>query len=498
MPDVALTNVPALDFASAVPADLFSDAPAAPDTVDTAPASADTPEAAFESVAEVETAPEDETAIATEETTETPEPEAEQTEEPPAEPEAPPAEAPDALPDGVRKGKDSNGKDGLFVTPQRWETIYADHKAMREMSQAIGEPLTAEALQARNTAYLRSEELYSDLFSGDKELQRGVIDHFFEEAQAKRDAGEVGEDPMVPFTSTLYATLKDRNAATQGGDPAWSELRMNAAKDLVNELFHEAAASGDENAFLSMQHVVRMLTKAGTEVSDVAQLRQMAERSGLPFYTKAEMQGLSKGESPEALLRKQVEQLQSQLNGRGATSQAAQFETWQATTQQESKSAILNKGVKEALAEDSQKGAWKGNQKAFQQLVEEPLHREVTKALQSDPTLSSRIARLESEAKRSVSAQARDAKRQQIVTAISIRARQIADANKKSILADAAQTLSGQSTARNQRLSAAQSQRGPSGPGSPPPRSIAPKQTIEAGGFFDAKEQRARLAQLLS
>jgi hypothetical protein len=498
MADVAipLTGNPAADFAAAVPADIFDDAPSGGDTIDISAEEA--VDAASDAGDQVETI--DSPDVLPEEQSE-PAPEPEQpTEEAAPDAETPPVEpapAPaDELPDGVRRGKDSSGKEGLFVTPQRWETIYGDHKAVREMSEAIGEPLTLDALQAREAAFVNGASLYSDLFSGDPTLQRDVIDHFFSESQRRRDSGEAASDPMVPFTSTLYGALKERNGTAQGGDPAYAELRMSAARDLVDELFHETAKAGDKDAFRSMQHVVRVLTKSGA--AEAKAVREIAERSRIPFYMESEMNGLSRGDAPETLLRKQVEQLQAQLNGRSANTQAAQFEERRIANQQEVRTAVLTKGIKEALTEDSQKGAWKNDQKGFARLVEEPLHRAVLDKLKSDPVLSDKVTRLEAEARRSASAQARDAKLQQIVAAFAIRSRQIAEGLKRGILSDAAQTLAGQSASRNQRLAAAQTQRGPKGTSGSVPRSITPKEVVNPGGFFNAKTEMERVSRLIS
>lgn len=503
MADVAapITASSAADFAATIPADFFdapdaggegagSEAAEAIDTGDAGESSelgAPSEVTTGEEATEVQSQPDQNAA----EQTETAEAEAQ-----PAETQPPAVD----LPDGVRLGKDKSGNEGVFVAKDRWEkTIYPHHKAVQEMSELIGEPLTADALRERHEAFIGSEKLYSDLFSGDPTAQRNVLDHFFEQAAERMTAGEVGSDPMVSFTSTFYQALKERNAADPSkGDPAYQDLRINGAKDLLAEMFNEAATTGDESLFYAAQNFARRLAGFGKDATDASLVRAAAERIGIPFYTKAEMAGLAKGRSPEMDLRAENAHLKAQLEGRQTTNQAAQFETWHSGVKQAVQTAVLEKGVREALSEDSQKGAWATNQTAFQRLVIDPLHKEVIEKLKSDPVLAEKVARLTAEAKRAVSAQIRDAKRAQIEAAYATRARQIAEANKKRFLTDAATTFQGQNAQRHERLSAAQNQRVPKGSGNPVPRSVAPKEAVNPGGFFDAKTEMKRVAALLS
>jgi hypothetical protein len=488
----------AAEMISALPTDAMSDlssaapeTPAAPEPTAapeeiTAPESIEVPDTAEP---EVEPEPEPEPEVQ-------PEPEAEpEAEAPPATPETPAEE----LPDGVVRGKDSKGKEGLFVTPQRWQTIYGDHKAVREMSEAIGEPLTAEALKVRNDAFMGTERLYSDLFSGDPAAQKEVVNHFFEQAQQRLEAGEVGADPMVPFASTFYASLKERNGASAQGDPAYRDLRFSAAKDLVAELFHEAASTGDDNLLLSMQHVVRALSQAGREVTDAAMLRQIAERQGLPFYTKAEMPSLAKGKSPEALLRAENEALKAQLNGKQTTNQAAQFDQWKTQTRQQTNTAVLNDAITVALADAQKTPFWEKRQSQFEDLVTKPLHSEVVKVIAKDAAFNDRIALLEANAKRAVSAQKRAEIAEHIKQAHVNRARLAVDGMKAKRIADAAQTLKGLSDATHQRRQAAQqASAGPKGAATPPQHSLIPEGMMpKPGQHFDVMEQVKAAGKLL-
>lgn len=109
------------------------------------------------------------------------------------------------------------------------------------------------------------------------------LDHFLDEM------ARLGVDASV---QAFYTALREKSPE------GYAALRLQAARDLIGEMFREAAVNGDEGLFQSAQNFVRALCSAGKGPFDAAQLaafRATAQRMGIPFYAKAEMAGLAKG-----------------------------------------------------------------------------------------------------------------------------------------------------------------------------------------------------------
>lgn len=405
--------------------------------------------------------------------------------EPPAVPDKPEEE----LPEGVKKGKDRNGKQGYFLEENRYQTFHNNHKLVQQASEMLGEPATAEALQIRNEAYLAQERLYSDLTSGDPKAQGAVLNYFMNEMARSREAGEIGSDAAVPLAQSFYAAIREKSPE------GYAQLRMDAARDLIAETFQEAAAKGDESLWLSAQHMSRMLANVGKDVMDPAQIRAIADRMKIPFYTKAEMAGLSRGADPTVALRAENERLKAQVEGRTTTNQAAQFDQWNSDTSEIVKTALLDEAVKPALA--SVEAGWKKFPDDYNRLVVDPLNREVAKVIRADAGFKEKIDRLQAQAQRATSAQRRDEIRQQIKTSYVNRAKLAADAVKKPILEFAANRLKEQADQKHARRQGAQDRTAPRGQGSAVPRSILPGNIPKMGDTYDPKVALQQMAAVI-
>jgi hypothetical protein len=473
------------DLAAMAPADLFSGG-AADTSADTS-----STETSSASPAEIETI-ESPASFEGQEEAAIEEPPQEEAEQPVEGQEEPQQAAPqEELPEGVVQGRDSNGKQGLFVEPSRWKNIYGNHQLVQQVSEALGEPATLEGLQLRNDAYIAQERLYTDLTSGDLESQSKVLDYFFDEMARARDEGEIAGDATVPLAQTFYQTMRDRS------DDGFATLRMMAARDLVGEIFQEAAATGDESLWLSAQHLARALSNVGKEVTDISQVRSMAQRMGIPFYTKAEMQSLTarNGSDMLAQVRAENERLRAQIEGRSTTSQAAQFDDWFTGMSQSVNQAVLDEAVKPALAPVEK--AWSQFPDDYNRLVVEPLHREVAKTVRADQGFKARIDLLHAQARRAASAQRRNAIGQQIQQAYVNRAKLAADAVKKPILQFAANRLKEQADQNHARRQVAQNRTAPRGQSGTVPRSILPNNFPQMGDVYDPKVAVQQAARLL-
>lgn len=373
----------------------------------------------------------------------------------PAEPavEAKPAEAAapgEELPEGVRKGKDRNGKDGYWVEPTRWNNIYQNHQLVQKASAILGEPITEAAIDLRNKAYLAQERLYTDMMSADPTSQAQVVTHFLQEAQRALDEGEVAADPMIGFTQNLY------DALAQSGSDAYTQLRSRAANDLVDEMYKLAAEKDDKALYLSAQHFDRALGQR--------KFRPIAD-----WETRAER----RGQDQVLTLQQENERLKAQLNGNGATTQAAQLAEFRTSTNTAIGDAIWKEAITPAL--ESVQEHWKPFPQLFQG-IQDRLHSEVMKNIRTDQGFQTRLNVLTKSAAQATSAQRRAELQSDIAALYRNKAKLVIDAVKPGILKEAAEAVKARSDQTHQRRQAAQQvSKGPQGGGEPVPRSIVPK-----------------------
>jgi hypothetical protein len=359
--------------------------------------------------------------------------------------------APDTeLPEGVRKGKDRRGNDGYWLNPNRYEKFHSAHKLLRDGEALIGEPLTSEALAYRQQALMGQEKLYADLTSADPKAQANLIDHFFSEAQRAKDEGAVGADPMVPFTQAFYERLKT-------SPDAYSTLRSQAATDLIEEMYTEAAQTNNRALWLSVQHLSKNL--------------------GMQFRPEAEMatRATTQGVDPQSQLRAEVERLRAENSSHSAQSQAAQFENWRGGVNKNIYSALSTDVITPALA--SVAASYSKFPETFQS-IQNMLHSKVMEGFKADPAFRDRVNTLLAQANRATTAAKRQEYAQQLVQLHANKARGIVEANKAPILREAAGRLKAQSDATHQRRKTAQEQRSPGG-GVPARTSLAPVQGMD-------------------
>src|SRR5581483_5377490 len=307
--------------------------------------------------------------------------------------------------------------------------------------------------------------LFNDLNSGDPRTQAGVLHYVLEEMQRAREQGEVGNDPAIPFAQSMYTTLREK------APDAYATLRFTAARDLVGEMFEEAAAKGDESLFLSAQHFALALANVPKDVRDIAQVRSITQRMGIPFYKKEEMPGLAGQHAGGDVARLQAEnaRLNSLLNGNNGNQQAAQFDSWHKGVSQTVRTGILDEAIKPALASVAE--AWKNFPNDYNDLVVDRLHRKVTETIRADEGFSRKIQLLNDQAQRAASAQRRDEIGAAIKQAYVNRAKLAVEAAKKPILEFAASRLKERSDQNHARRQAAQTRTVPKGSGGTVPRS---------------------------
>lgn len=423
-------------------------------------------------------------------------------EEPKPQPEPPTPETPavteEELPEGARAGKDRQGKEGVFVTKDRWDnTIYASYKTAQQVAEAIGEPLTLEAIQLRNEAFLGQERLITAIKSGDQAEAANVVGWMLDHGIAAHQNGEVGTDPTVPIAQAFYQTLRDKSP------DGYANLRFSAAKDLVGELFEHAARTNDPALFNATQHVVRMLSGVSSESlkqpNGVANLRAAAERMGLAFHLPEEMPSLARGADPNAQLRAENERLRAQVEGRTTSNQADQFNQWKSATNTAIATGQMDEAIKPALAPVVD--AWKDFPNEYQDLVVDRLQKKVDQTLAGDTPFKERIRILGVQAQRATNQAIRDRIAAEIRQAYVNRTKQAVEAHKRPVLEFAANWMKERSASTHARRQAAQTRTAPKGTTNPVPQSLIPNGVTKAdfttNGVFDVKKATASLSRFM-
>lgn len=423
-------------------------------------------------------------------------------EEPKPQPEPPTPETPavteEELPEGAKAGKDRQGKEGVFVTKDRWDnTIYASYKTAQQVAEAIGEPLTLEAIQLRNEAFLGQERLITAIKSGDQAEAANVVGWMLDHGIAAHQNGEVGTDPTVPIAQAFYQTLRDKSP------DGYANLRFSAAKDLVGELFEHAARTNDPALFNATQHVVRMLSGVSSESlkqpNGVANLRAAAERMGLAFHLPEEMPSLARGADPNAQLRAENERLRAQVEGRTTSNQADQFNQWKSATNTAIATGQMDEAIKPALAPVVD--AWKDFPNEYQDLVVDRLQKKVDQTLAGDTPFKERIRILGVQAQRATNQAIRDRIAAEIRQAYVNRTKQAVEAHKRPVLEFAANWMKERSASTHARRQAAQTRTAPKGTTNPVPQSLIPNGVTKAdfttNGVFDVKKATASLSRFM-
>ena len=404
------------------------------------------PEETTESTEQAEEAPAEAAPLETPEVTE-PEPAEPEEPEQPEEPQQ--AAATDKLPEGVRKIKDRQGNEGLFVTPERWKEIYEQsYRPMQEMSEMIGEPLTSDALQYRHRALMANEQMQNDLMSGDPALQSNVFKYFADTFAQARANGDIGHNPMVPLAEAFYNTLRDTD------QEAYASLRFKQAADLVEEMYDAAAQAKDRNLYLSASHVARAL--------------------GMKYRPDGEFEKLAaQPQDPSASLRAENERLRQESVARAAADRKSQYDYFFNQTKQSVQQAVYQNAVLPTIPPEAVK-AWEKFPTQYEANVLKPINQKVAEIIGQDKGFTQVINQLNRRAEMATTAQARQAIHDEIVERYENRARLAARNVAPQILREAAEKLKTDNQKAHQRHQAAAQQRGPKGPQNPVPRSLVP------------------------
>lgn len=388
------------------------------------------------------------------------------------------------LDEGISRAKGRDGKEVYNLTPNRYKTVYDGYKLTREASEVLNEPLTLDGVKHLAEVSQAHERMWNHLTSGEPEQQARVLGEIIHEMGVAHADGETGVDPSIPFATTIYSTLRDQ------APDAYAHLRLQAARDLVGEMYETAASTGDRGLFASAQQFAVALAGIGPKPADMtdaayaAHVREVTSRSQIPFFSLDEMQGLQRGEDPIAARDLRIRQLESQLTGRQGTSTLEQFRNWDRSTRQSVQDAIFNDAVKPSLS--SIEATWKDFPNDYNDLVVDRLHRLVSTDVKNDQALNARAIELNAQAQRATSPQVRERIAQEIKQLFVNRANFAVEKHKLAVAKFAADALKGRSTQTNQRRTAAQTRTAPNGTGTPVRQSVLPPDMGFKNGLFDS------------
>lgn len=385
------------------------------------------------------------------------------------------------LPSGVRKMKDRSGNEGYFVEPKSWEGFQSSHKLVQDASNLLLEPLSMETLELRDRAYQGQERMYTDFLSGEPEAVERFIQDWALTAKDAMATGQIGGDPFVPFTAQLY-----KNLETISPD-AYTSLRMQTARDLIEDMYQVAAELKNPDLYKSVGHIAKNLN--------------------LPFKPTAEMDQFFSQRAapapPDQALREENQRLKEQLNGTAQSQAQAAFQNFTTETAKTVHSTVISDVIGSSLA--SIKEAWAkvdGGEKAFNDMVVDRAWNTIKKSMSEDTRFHEQIARLDRQAKLATNPATRKQIGQQIVQAHVNKAKLVLEASRKEISTFAAEKFKEQNKQAHDRRAAAQTQRGAKGATSPVQKSLVPGTTSnsKAGTMFNpslaAKEAAELFAQM--
>jgi len=434
--------MPELDLSSDNFAETFDAFSATVDAPPAEPVAEPAPEPAVEPTAEPATEP------AAEPTAEpVTEPAAEPTTEPATEPAAEPAKPSDVPEDVVVR--DRAGKKEWVFEEARGRRVYAGYKNSQAVEEIIQEPITPEAIEARQHALQDLEWMRLDFISGNPKQQANVFTHFLRKASEAVEAGEISGDPVLAAADTFMDVLAQRHPV------AFQKItgRLTPSEDDVHRrtlkgLYAKALASGEggENLRRSVEWVANEIFKDFKWLADP-----------------------DKAADPVAAREAEINAREQQLADRDKAEFASQLQTWQRATsgivKQSVEGAIdaaLTTEVKQAYEQFPER--LKNLQIRFQQ--------EIKDAISSDAAWRQKNQQLYTQASMTPSERVRQEIQEQVAKRYTAKAAAVLDRIKNKILAEDAQLLKADSAARHKRLQEAQQRKAPSSLGTAPKPAI--------------------------
>lgn len=365
------------------------------------------------------------------------------------------------------KLKVKNGKEYFDVPRSRWEgSIYPGYKAAQEAESVIGEPLTREAIETRQNAYVDQQSIVADFLSGDASAEANVLSYFAQIADAARKNGEVAHDPLA----NLAARIPDFFAKNQ---QAYSAL---ATPVLKNELAH-------------LKQVARDRVKANKDDDGLALSIEHIERALFNQYEPRE-KFLQTPDPVDARLR-EIEERERRLNEIETNSRKQQWTEFSKQTNTEIRDTVTS-AVDAALKDVA--AAYEQFPEDFS-AVKRMLREEFNERTKKDAAWQANIQSLVRKAQNSATPSAREAVKKDLLARFKAKAEYLLDPVRnesvRGILQKRAASMKAASDAKHKRLATAAAQREPGAPGTAVPQNAKQIKPNGSGtkaftDFFDA------------
>lgn len=343
--------------------------------------------------------------------------------------------------------RERNGKREYVFTEERGKTVYAGYKMAREAENVLGEPLSVEALQQRQNAHEWMQGQKIDLVSPDPAAQSNIFRNLFREAAGALAAGEIGHDPLETVGEAFLDTL--RETAPEHYERAASYVMASEIERLYEKGL-EAKNAGNDKLLRAIQNLDYHLTGKYIKDDDLA---------------KRVPDAITRREQDLAAREQRIQQSQAQHK-------QAQWRNWEAST-----SSSIGENVRTVI--DSQipetvKTAFANLPNGSQRIenIQNLLDLEIRKSIKADPKWKQQTANLYKQAELAPTEQRREQVKQEIVQRYAQRARQVMAAKAAQILSAETLSLAKTNAATHNRQKAAAEQKGITGSGKPPVRSI--------------------------
>lgn len=348
--------------------------------------------------------------------------------------------------------RERNGKKELVFKEGRGQTIYDAYKRSQIAEQVFGEPLSQETAELRQQSYVNEGRMLADFLSGDPKGETAFLENFATIAEQARENGEIGHDPIFNLAERFPDLLEKIHP------DAYDVLVQRGARSAIERILipqaRQAAATGNKNLLLSIQHVQKALFGQHTPEAELLKTPEpMDERAKSLEARERKLQDFERNQTERA------------------------WKDWHSATEKDVSTAVGGV-VTERLKDVAE--SYKPFPKLFEELTGS-LQRELKAKLKADAAWQTVLTNKMRAAKNAVSPEVRDAIRKELADRIKAKAGWILDPQRnptvKQIMTEAAQRAKAQSDATHARRAQSAQRREPGASGTPTSSGVRTPQT---------------------
>jgi hypothetical protein len=368
--------------------------------------------------------------------------------------------------DGVKERVRADGRKEYVLKESRYKNFHEAYTAIRDVVEpVIGEPLTREAIEARQNAFVDQQSIITDFLSGDPSNETNVLNFFAEIAGKAKQAGEVAHDPLV----NLAARIPDFFGNNQQAYTALAKPILQGEFASLKQIARDrVAANKDDDALaLSIEHIEKAL-----------------------FGQHEPREKFLKAPDPVDARLREVEERERRLNEQQTSERQRQWTEFSKQTNTDIRTSVTG-AVDEALKDVAK--SYEAFPEDFK-AVKDSLHREFNERTRSDAAWQAQLKALTRKAQIAATPSARDAVKAELIAKFKAKAAYLLDPVRnesvKGILSRRAAQIKSTSDAQHQRLATAAAQRQPGAPGAAVPQNAQSAKPNGSGAkafsdFFD-------------